>query len=292
MKARHLTLAMLGGGLIHLASLLFPGAGAAGLIAGTLTVRDALTSPGHPARIETRLIHRGLLGGTGLGGELIELRIDGKKVGTAMTGGDGRAFFEYTPKMRGNHLATVRLTGSKRVESAEAVATVASWERRRPILLVEIEALAEEPARAPVLPRSLPLELAHADKPAPAPDAAVELKRLTDFFYNVVYVSRTDRDRLDEEGDDRVWLKQHRFPIGLLVTLKPGKSALTDMIGRMRAEGWDNLKAGVGRTNEFAEVLVEQRMTAVVVPEPDRGELPQRARAARDWKDVRRKLQA
>lgn len=291
MDTRRPALAMLGGWLIHAVSLLISSAGAAEPIAGTLTVHDALTAPGHPVRIETRLVHRGLLGGTGLGGELLELLIDGKKVGTAMTGGDGRAFFEYRPKMRGNHRATVRLAGGKRVESAEAIATVASWERRRPILLVEIEALAEEPKRSPALPPSLSLGLARADRPAPAPDAAVELKRLTDFFYNVIYLSRSDRDNLDGEGDDRLWLKQHRFPIGLSVTLKAGKAALANMIEQMRAEGWDNLKAGIGRTAEFAEVLVEQRMTAVIVPEPDRGELPKKAQAAKDWKEVRKKLQ-
>ena len=37
----------------------------------------------------------------GLGGEQLELIIEGKSVAKAMTGGDGRAFLGYTPKVRG-----------------------------------------------------------------------------------------------------------------------------------------------------------------------------------------------
>ena len=70
---------------------------AAGKVAGTLSLRDALTAPGRPVMIEARLVRAGLLGQTGLGGEQLEFTVEGKKAGTAMTGGDGRAFLEYTP---------------------------------------------------------------------------------------------------------------------------------------------------------------------------------------------------
>ncbi|MBI4400969.1 MAG: hypothetical protein HY581_05000, partial [Nitrospirae bacterium] len=63
------------------------------------------------------------------------------------------------------------------------------------------------------------------------------------------------------------------------------------LIDTMRTEGWDNLKAGIGRTREFAEVLDEHRMTVVIVPEPDRGEFPKKTQMAKDWQEVRKKLQ-
>jgi hypothetical protein len=61
------------------------------------------------------------------------------------------------------------------------------------------------------------------------------------------------------------------------------------MIESLRADGWDNVKAGIGRTRDFAEGLVAQRLDVVIVPEPDRGQLPKKAQVAKSWKDVRKK---
>ncbi len=265
---------------------------AADKIAGTLVVRDALTMPGRPVMIQARLVHDRLLQQAGIGGEQIEFSVAGKKAGTAMTGGDGRAFLEYTPRMRGNQIITVRLVPSKRVESPEATATLACWERRRPILLVEAAALAEVP-NAPSFPLpSLPLEVTRPTGLIPAPDAADELKRLAEFFYNVVYLSTSDRQEIGKKEDLREWLRQHRFPTGLSLTVNPGETALSEKMEEMRTEGWDNLKAGIGRTREFAEALVSHRMTVVIMPATTRDEaVPKKAFLAKDWKEARKKLQ-
>lgn len=267
-------------------------AGAAGKIAGTLSVRDALTAPGRPVRIEARLVRDGIVGQTGLGGEQLELTVEGKKAGTAMTGGDGRAFFEYIPRRRGNFIVKVRLAASHRVESAEASATVACWERRRPMLLVEVVALTEE-TKAPLVPLpSFPLEIGRRDDPIPAPDAADELKRLAQFYFNVIYVSRSGRDEMGGTRDIREWLQEHRFPNGFSMPVPSGQTSLASKIEELRAEGWNNLKAGIGRTREFAEVLADHRMEVILVADSNRkGDLPKRVRVAEDWKDVRRKLQ-
>ncbi len=278
--------------LLLLAQLspVFQEAVAAGKAAGTLSLRDALTAPGRPVMIEARLVRAGFLGQTGLGGEQLEFTVEGKKAGTAMTGGDGRAFLEYTPRRRGNYVMKVRLPQSQRVESSEASATMACWERRRPILLVEFAALTEE-TKAPLVPLpSLPSELGRRGRPGPASDAADELKRLTQFYFNVIYLIGEGDGEIGELGEVRTWLQEHRFPVGYSLTLKPGHTQLAPTIEELRADGWDNLKAGVGRTREFAEVLVEQRMEVVIVPEPDRGELPKRALVAKNWKEVRAKL--
>ena len=97
-----------------------PAVRAADKIAGSLIVRDALTMPGRPVMLQARLVHDGLLQQTGIGGEQLEFVVAGKKIGTAMTGGDGRAFREQTPRMPGNQVITVRLVPNKRVESPEA----------------------------------------------------------------------------------------------------------------------------------------------------------------------------
>lgn len=269
-----------------------PAVSAADKIAGSLVVRDALTMPGRPVMIQARLVHDGLLQQAGIGGEQLEFLVAGKNVGTAMTGGDGRAFREYTPRMPGNQVITVRLVPNKRVESPEATATLACWERRRPILLVEAAALVDVPS-TPSLPfPSLPLESARPAGLPPAPDAAEELKRLAKFFYNVIYLSSSDRQEIGKKEDLREWLRQHRFPTGLSLTINPGETALSAKIEELKAEGWDNLKAGIGRTREFAEALVAHRMTVVIMPATSRDEeVPKKAILAKDWKEARKKLQ-
>jgi hypothetical protein len=258
--------------------------------AGSVWVRDALTVPGRSVTIEARLFEARLLREAGLGGEQLELFIDSRPVATAMTGGDGRAFFAYTPVMRGNYPIKVKLRTSKRVEGGEGVATLACWERRRPILLVDLATLVE-PSTQPSRPfPSLPLELGERSDRAPAPDAAVELKRLTQYYFNVVYLSRTG-DLSLEQGDPRAWLRRHGFPTGFWVPLAGGSGALATQIEDMRAAGWDNLKAGIGATREFAEVLIAKRMQAVILPASERDrDLPKKAQEVQSWKDVRTKL--
>ncbi len=277
-------------GLIGLACLTLGEALAGEKVAGTLSVRDGLTMPGRPVMIEATLVQDTLLRQAGIGGELVEFLVGGKKAGTSMTGGDGRARLQYTPHMRGNQTVTAKLAESKRVQSPEAAGTLFVWERRRPVLLVEFAALTE-PAKNPVVAiPPLAGKLTGQPSPTPLPEAADELKRLADFFFNVTYVSRTGVAMSTTEAQ-REWLRQHSFPSGFLVDIKPDKAALGTVIEELRDQGWDNLKSGVGRTKDFADVLVEHRIMVVIVPEPERGDLPKKAQVAKGWKEVRKKLQ-
>src|SRR5690242_9284479 len=83
----------------------------------TILVKDALTSPNQTATIEAKLTSKGLLASNPLGGEPLELLVDGKVVATAMTGGDGKAFLTYTPKAQGLVPIQVRVRNSPRVSS-------------------------------------------------------------------------------------------------------------------------------------------------------------------------------
>lgn len=263
-------------------------------LSGTLTIRDALAMPGRPVRIEAKLVHSVLFAQTGLGGEQLEFFAGDRRIGQAMTGGDGRAVLEWTPRMRGNHVVTVKVAAGPRVESAPASAVVACWERRRPILLVENGALIEE-TKVPLapLPR-LPASVGRLEDPEPARDAVSVLKQLSQFFYNVIYLSRGETgpgSSVDETGDVREWLRRHEFPSGLSLTVKPGKTALEEKLDELKAQGWDNIQAGIGRSVEFAEVLLAHRMKAVILEganQPDK--LPKKAQAVKDWKEVRKKL--
>ena len=264
-----------------------PLASGAEKVTAKLFVPDALTRPDRSVKLEARLVRAGLFAHAGLGGEQIDFLVGEKKVGTALTGGDGRGFFEYTPRMRGNLSLIVRLVDSPRVSSVEGSGTLFSWERRRPILLVEVASLMED-TKIPIVPLPpLSADKIFALPSTPAPDAANELKRLTDFYFNLMYVTR--HSGTGESDELRQCIHKHGFPPGPIVAIQTGEGALTTMIESLRTDGWDNVKAGIGRTREFADVLVAQRLDVVIIPEPDRAQLPKKAQVAKSWKEVRKK---
>lgn len=257
---------------------------------GTLTVHDSLTSPNQPATIEATLTQKGLLTETGLGAEPLELLVAGHVVATAMTGGNGRASLSYTPKAKGAVPFTVRVGTASSVAVTEAGANLAVWERRSPILAVEMVSLMEGLAgQGPTV--SWPGKEAEGRRPMP--DAAEELEKLTRFYYNVLYVVTQDQaagshDQVNEQA--RQWLKERKFPVGHIVVLPSGPEAVGATIDEWHAAGWKTLKIGVGRTKAFAEAFLQRRLGAVMVPEPAKGEAPRKAKVAKEWKDVRKKL--
>lgn len=258
-------------------------------MAAALLVKDALTSPHQSATLEAQLTTKGLLGRTGLGGEPLELVIDGKAVATAMTGGDGRAFLSYTPNAMGVVPVIVRVGNSPRVEPAEGMASLAVWERRNPIVAVEMAALIDESSPQSLLP-GVPRQI-DAD-PKPMPDAADELGKLTQFYYRLIYVVSVPdgSDAFQMAAKTREWLTTHKFPSGYVLVLPGGAQAWGDKLDELHAAGWKTLKTGIGRSKAFAEVLLHRRLEALIVPEPVKGEVPRKAKVAKEWKDVRKKL--
>ena len=274
--------------------LLFWAAGtilfAAEKISGTLTVHDSLTSPNQPAVIEATLKEKSLLTETGLGGEPIELLVAGNVVATAMTGGDGRAFLSYTPKAKGAVPFTVRVGTTPRVAVTEAGANLAVWEHRNPIMAVEMVALMEDVVgQGPT--GTWPGKEAEGRRPMP--DAAIELGKLSQFYYNLLYVVTQDKamgpnDQVNAQA--RQWLKDQKFPVGHILVLPSDPEAVGAKLDEMHAAGWKMLKIGVGRTKAFAEAFLQRRLDAVMVPEPAKGEAPRKAKVAKEWKDVRKKM--
>lgn len=264
-------------------------AAAAEKTSATLLVKDSLTSPNQTATIEARLMTKSLAAGAGLGGEPLELIVDGKVVATAMTGGDGRGFLTYTPKTQGVTPVQVRVGNSPRISPSDGQANLAVWERRSPILAVEMAALFEASAQRSPLP-SMGLKLQSERKPLP--DAAEELGKLTQFYYRVVYLvtSSPGTDGFYEGTQAREWLKTHRFPTGYVLVLPPGEQVLGTKIDELHAAGWKTVKTGIGRTKAFAEAFLQRRLDAVIVPEPAKGEAPRKARVAKTWKEIRKKL--
>jgi hypothetical protein len=240
----------------------------------TLLIKDSLTSPKKSVTVEAKLAAKGLLTNAALGGEPLELLVNGKVVATAMTGGDGKAYLSYRPKTRGVIPVQVRVGSSPRVAPTEAQGHLAAWERRTPILMVEMSALFENPA---------------AQKPMA--DAAEELGKLTQFYYNVIYVVNEERgkgDAFQASDDARQWLSTHKFPLGYVLVLPPSDGALGSKLDELRDAGWTTIRIGVGRTKKFAEAFVQRRLEAVMVPEPAKSDKARKAKVAKEWKDVRK----
>lgn len=263
---------------------------AAEKIPGILAVHDSLTAPNQAATIEATLIRTGSLTQAGLGGEPLELLVAGNVVATAMTGNDGRAYLPYTPKAKGAVSFTVRTGTTSGVVLTEAGGNLAVWERRSPIVAVEMAALMEGAVgEGPIVTKPGN----EADGRRPMPDAAEELGKLTQFYYNVLYVvtmekGTSNRDQANAQA--RQWLKDQKFPVGHILVLPSAPEALGAKLDELHAAGWKQLKTGVGRTKVFAEAFLQRRLEAVMVPEPAKGEAPRKAKVAREWKEVRKKL--
>ena len=258
-------------------------------IAATVLVKDSLTAPHQQTTIETKLLAKGLLKDSPLGGEPVELLVKGAVSATAMTGGDGRAFLSVLPKGKDIVPVQVRIGSSPRVSSGEGEANLVVWERRTPILIVEMAALMEDVHAETPVSRLVP----RIDPEArPIADAADELGKLTQFYYGVIYVVivPAGADVFATSAEARTWLSTHKFPRGFVLALSAGEDALGARIDELHQAGWKSAKTGIGRSKAFAETFLRRRLEAIVVPEPPAGEVPRKGKVAKDWKDVRKKL--
>ncbi|MBK8378472.1 MAG: hypothetical protein IPL14_11125 [Nitrospira sp.] len=255
---------------------------AAEKVQGILTVHDALTLPNHPVRIEAQLGGKAPGGSSLWGGVGLHLSIDGKPVAMAKTNESGHASFDYLAKMRGTYVITVSVDDAASVAADNGHATLCVWERRRPIILVELAALIQ-----PVTSAST--GTATESSLQPVSDAADELSRLTQYYYNVVYVTGGEQppSEIAAIGNVRRWLESHKFPSGFVA---PPSEGLGATLETFKQGGWATMKTGIVRTRSSAEMLLQHRFEVVVVPELPKGEMPRKAKAAKEWKDVRKKL--
>jgi hypothetical protein len=162
------------------------------------------------------------------------------------------------------------------------------WEKRQPILVIELSSLIEEPLPSRVPPIGIALE----SERKPMAEAAEELGKLTQFYYRVIYgvSSPAGVDVFQRSAEAREWLKRHKFPMGYVIPLPPDTKALGAKIDELHAAGWRTVKIGIGRSKAFTEAFLQRRLDVIVVPEPTRGEVPRKVKVAKDWKDVRKKL--
>ncbi|MGE0472474.1 MAG: hypothetical protein AB7P17_02430 [Nitrospirales bacterium] len=249
-------------------------------------VPDVLSSPGKEIILQARLIEALPEGHAGISEKTLDFSVQGKLVGHAKTNEDGWAKLTFTPKMRGNLQLVVKGAPESHLPPIQGKGTLLSWERRRPIILVDLAALVEG-AMVPdeqVMPFPMPgLLLGDAQS-----GASHELGKLAEFYYNVIYLDRTGRGKIDTI---QVWLRKQGFPPGMIRILSNEPSGLAELLETLKAEGWENVSAGIGQTADFADVLVQHRVQTVIIQKLETSEkFPRRAIVLKDWTRVRRHL--
>jgi len=254
--------------------------------AAKLSVTDGLTSPGKRIPLQARLTNPEAEGEIGIPDQALEFFVHGRRVGQANTDAQGWARLDFVPSMRGNLSIIVKVMTQSKADAIEGKGVLLSWERRRPILLIDLAVVAEElvtEAPPPELYQDPGMILGEAH-----PAAAAELGKLAEFYYNLVYLDLTGRGHL--EGI-QTWLRDHQFPPGMIRILPQAATALTDLLHDLKTEGWEKVSGGIGRTASFAEILVQNRLQTVILPPPDIQErFPRRAIVLNDWSRVRRHL--
>lgn len=252
-----------------------------------LYVTDALTFPSKPVQLQARLTEQGPEGEQGMAKEPMEFFLQGRALGLATTDSQGWARLEFAPQMRGNLELRVRWATAAKAEVVEGRGVVLSWERRRPILLIDLAVLVEgELETEPPPPELLPdpgLILGEPHVAAPA-----ELRKLSKFYYNLAYVDQTGKGRLEAIQS---WLRKQQFPPGMIRIVPQTATSLHDLLVTLKEEGWENISGGIGQTTDFAEALVKNRLQAIILPRSDTDDrFPRRAIILNDWSRVRRHL--
>jgi hypothetical protein len=250
-------------------------------------VSDELTSPGKQIQLQARLTNPDADGEIGIPDQVLEFIVHGRAVGQVKTDAQGWGRLDFAPTMRGNLTVVAKVVTESKAESIEGKGVLLSWERRRPILLIDLAVVVAEmlvtEAPPPELYKDPGLILGEAH-----PAAAGELDKLSEFYYNLVYVDLTGRGRLE---NIQAWLRDHHFPPGMIRILPKTPTALTDLLHDLKEDGWEKVSGGIGRTADFAEVLVQNRLQTVILPPPNAQErYPRRAIVLNDWSRVRRYL--
>ena len=249
-----------------------------------LVLYDALTAPRRSVTITATLLEEQFLRNVGLGGELVLFEHQGRSIGQAMTGGDGRAFKSFVPTALGLTAVSARLADSRRVAAEAVTARLFVWARTRSLILVSVHALT--PRVREIVPRS-PFADSNAELPEPEPEAVKMLSAVAR-RHGLIYVISANPLRL---ADLREWAAKHRVPAGPIVLVQ-GAQGLAYECDRLKEDGWSGIKAGIPSTPIEAKILLDRGKRAVAPPSGSREKWPANTARAQNWEDVGRLLSA
>jgi hypothetical protein len=244
-----------------------------------LILHDALAAPRQSVTLTAELLEQHFFRTSGVGGEVLLFEHQGRPIGQAMTGGDGRAVKTFIPTNLGTAVVSARLMRSRTAATTEATARLFVWERTRSVILISLDALT---------PRGLVLPFGKSDGLSDPEPEAVRMLSAIARRRALIYLCACDLLQL---SGVRAWADRHRVPPGPMVLIR-GAQGVTNELDRLEAEGWTGIRAGLAGTPVEAKALLGSGRRAVTPPADSRQKWPEGALQPKDWQDVGRRLAA
>jgi hypothetical protein len=204
-----------------------------------LAVGDVLAKPGETVEVVAKL-EKKTPRGTNVPGASVELRLDGKTVGTATTDERGMARFKVTAPDRGDHRLKGVFEGTGDLLRAEYNALLAVRKPDEPILAVDVDWTIS-------MTDDLNTSAGGVDCP-PVKDAPEAMERL-EKKYTIVYVTSRARQLRKRTIS---WLFRYGFPRGATFYLDPREYPTYDVVAFKTAllkdlvARFPGLKVGIG----------------------------------------------
>ncbi len=167
-----------------------------------IIVYDSVTTNGNAVKLTA--VTKGLFFPEG--GKLVKFYLDGKHIGTNLSGGDGYAFLKYLPDSKG----VKHLKAEREVDTDEGILLVTGKNER--VLLIEIEGTLLAP------------EIQNVFQPVQGGKDA--LQRLSKRF-RIIYVTTLAGVR-----ESRKWLRENGFPLSAVL-----KWEGADMLAKLQKRG-------------------------------------------------------
>ncbi len=217
-----------------------------------------------------------------VGGERIEFLEDDRSLGLALTGGDGIGVIRHIPYREGMHRIRVRLLSTSAYEAVEAEMIIGVWERRKPLLLVSVDALRERP-KEPLFPF---LGSAKKDEERrPLPQSVGVLSEMAERF-NILYLYRGEISRIP---GIRSWLSKQGFPAYPLLIPGDDKGSFNKLLSDRK----DDIKGVVVTPEDEADIFRKEEIRTFLLVEKKREaeyKDEKGTTVVKDWKEIRKSL--
>lgn len=204
-----------------------------------LAVADVLARPGEAVEVVAKLEKRAPRG-VNVPGASLELRLDGKQVGTAQTDERGVARFKVTAPGRGDHVLKAVFDGTGDLMRAEFNGLLAVRSADEPLLAVDVDWTLS-------MTDDLNTSGGGVDCP-PVKDAPEAMERLS-HKYTIVYVTARARQLRKRTIS---WLYRYAFPRGPSFYLDPREFPTYDVVAfksqvlKDLTARFSGLKVGIG----------------------------------------------
>lgn len=247
-----------------------------------LTVEDCVGRVGDDVRLIGKLEYRGLaVFNKGLDDRDLSFHLDGRRVETDETNGEGYAKAEHEFDRPGVHRLVVAYdkNGDRKAETA---ATVFVWRERDPILVVDVDGTLARTQKRYLISTSSP------DR-SPALEAAPEVLVALSEHFQIVYLTARPREMISKTHQ---WLQRNGFPVGPVWTWDVDRDPWSradykeHRIDDLQDE-FDCVTIGIGDQKSDHEAYQERKLFTILLDSDERPRHIRRGVMLPDWTAVR-----